>query len=117
MKKNNFIVSKMKEQSFAITYNKILVKVTRNNCRWDEVYRKIIRKPICFLNISRVCMFPTCQRNEKERKKGKKKKKRGKIKETSTPLSNNNCEFIFPLSAVHILDNKPAVEAKLLLAM
>lgn len=77
MNKNNFIIPKMKQHSFAITYNKTLVKAT-NNCRWDELQWKIIRKQICFLNISRVCMLPTCQRKEKERRG--KKKKRGKNK-------------------------------------
>jgi len=101
----------MKQQSFAITYSKIHVKATNNNCRGDEVYWKIIRKQICSLSISRVCMFPIYQRKERT------KKTQEKIKETSTPLNNNNCHFRCPLSVVHILDNKPVVGAKQLLSM
>lgn len=66
MNKNNFIISK--------NITKLLLKqpITTN---WDEVYQKIVRTRICFLNISKVCMFPAYQRKEKERKIEKEREK------------------------------------------
>lgn len=55
-----------------------------------------------------MCMFPAYKRKEKGADGGMGKKE--------AHFYNNNYDFIFPVSVVHILDKKPVIGVKQLLA-
>lgn len=98
----------MKQQCFAITRNKTLVKVTNNNCGWDEFYWKKHKGTDLFSS-----HFQSLHVGKTQNKTHTKEKE----KRNKHTFKNNNGDLNFPLSIVHILDNMPVLGAKEFLAM